>query len=276
MLSIIAAVRNQLGMNKIFVQALREYTHNPYELIIIDNNSTDGSKRFFEDNGAIIISNESNYSYPYCQNQGIRKAAYNHLVFFNNDIIVSPNWDVHLLKVLGQNGYDVVSFASPDRCATLRETRRQSRYWKRIKYPLLKIFNQSEFSLRWMFRLRYRNWSLFCEKMFKKYGYKMSEGFSGSVIAMNRTGLEKIGAWDERIQEADFDLYMRSKKRNREYGDLQPLSIISGVYIHHFGRLTLKAPKKPVVFSDIKNLISFESKWKVTMKYVAEHFLKQY
>lgn len=27
MLSIIAAVRNQLGMNKIFVQALREYTH---------------------------------------------------------------------------------------------------------------------------------------------------------------------------------------------------------------------------------------------------------
>jgi len=276
MISIITAVHNQLDMNKIFVQTLREYTCNPYELIIIDNNSTDGSKEFFEANGAVVISNNSNYSYPYCQNQGIRKATYNNLVFLNNDIIVSPGWDVHLLKVLERGEYNVVSFASPDRCATLRETKRQGRRWNWIKSIVLKVFNQSELTLRWMFKLRYRNWESFCRKMFKKYGYEMSEGFSGSAIAMNRAGLEKIGAWDERLQEADFDLYMRSKKRNREYGDLQPLSIISGVYIHHFGRLTLKARKKPVVFSDIKNLIPFESKWKVTMKYVAQNFLKQY
>ncbi|MFT3949224.1 MAG: glycosyltransferase [Agriterribacter sp.] len=275
MLSIITAVHNQLAMNKIFLQTLKEYTHNTFELIIIDNNSTDGSREFFEENGAVVIANEGNYSYPYCQNQGIKKANYNTLLFFNNDIIVSPDWDIHLLEVLGKDNYDIVSFASPDRCDNLRETKKQGRTWNRIKYPVLRLLGSSETALWLMFKLRYRNWKSFCKKMFEKYACKMSAGFSGSVIAMNRTGLEKVGYWDERMQDADFDLYMRSRKRNEEFGDLKPLSIISGVYMHHFGRLTLKSRKKPVTFSDAKNLIPFEQKWKITMRYVAQHFIKQ-
>ena len=40
MISIIAAVHNQLPINKLFYDSLVKYTYHPFELIIIDNNSS--------------------------------------------------------------------------------------------------------------------------------------------------------------------------------------------------------------------------------------------
>jgi GT2 family glycosyltransferase len=263
MISIITAIYNQLEMNKLFLHALRKYTHHPYELIIIDNNSTDGSREFFENNGATVIHNHDNYSYPYCQNQGIRKASYDVLCFLNNDNILSPNWDAHLLNVIGKNNYEVVSFASNDRGINRHETITKDRKWKRIKYPFVTMLGISKFSLRLMFKLMYPEWEKHTKKIMDKYGYQLSEGFSGSAIAMTTKGIEKVGLWDERIQGADFDMYARTKQRNEQVGDIQPLSIISGLYIHHYGRITMKSKQKPPQFADIKNLISWQDKWGV-------------
>lgn len=261
MISIITAVHNQLPMNRLFIDSLRKNTVHPYELIIIDNNSTDGSRELFEEAGATVIRNDRNYSYPYCQNQGIAKAGYDVLAFFNNDIMFSKAWDVHLLNVLGKNGYDVVSFASNDRGACRRDTKMLTFRWKWIKYPVLALFNSSTFSLKLMFRMMYPGWNKFCALKLKKYGYTMREGFSGSVIALTRRGIEKVGMWDESMQGADFDMYARCKKRNLEHGDIQPLCVISGVYLHHYGRLTTKSKKKPEPFADAHNLRTFEDKW---------------
>jgi hypothetical protein len=107
----------------------------------------------------------------------------------------------------------------------------------------------------------YLQWEKNTQKRFNKYGYQLSEGFSGSAIAMTVKGLEKAGLWDERIQGADFDLYARTKQRHEEVGDIQPLSIISGLYIHHYGRMTTKSKYKPVPFADSQNMISFKDKW---------------
>jgi glycosyltransferase involved in cell wall biosynthesis len=261
MISIITAIHNQLTVNKLFVDSLKKNTRNPYELIIIDNNSTDGSREFFEKMGAIVIHNAANYSYPYCQNQGIARAKYDALAFFNNDIILSKDWDVHLLHVLGKDGYDAVSFASNDRGILRKEEKALKRRWKWIKYPILTLLGVSKFSLKLMLWLMYGNWDKFCAKKFEQYGYTMSLGVSGSVVAMTRRGIEKVGLWDESMQGADFDLFARCKKRHLEHGDIQPLSIISGVYLHHFVRLTLKSKRKPVQFADAHKLRSLEEKW---------------
>jgi GT2 family glycosyltransferase len=97
MISIIIAIHNQLEMNEIFWGNLKKYTHYPFELIIIDNHSSDGSKEFFIEKGATVIANQANYSYPYTQNQGIKIASNDILAFLNNDIIFSPNWDQKIL-----------------------------------------------------------------------------------------------------------------------------------------------------------------------------------
>jgi len=55
MLSIIVAVHNQFGHNRLFLEGIRRYTTDPYELVVIDNHSTDGSAEFFEANGCQVI-----------------------------------------------------------------------------------------------------------------------------------------------------------------------------------------------------------------------------
>ncbi len=261
MISIITAIQNQLEMNKIFLDSLRKYSHNPFELIIIDNASNDGSSDFFKENGAIVIHNEANYSYPYCQNQGIRKATGDILVFLNNDLIVSPGWDTHLLHVIGKNNYHAVSFSSNDRGMTFKETKQREHRWIRIKHPLLYLFGNSRTTLSLMFRLMYPNWEKYTQKVFDTYQYQMSEGFSGSAIALTRASLEKIGWWDESQQGADFDLYARVLQRHLSVGDIQPLCIIGGIYIHHYGKLTIKAHRKSTLFADHRNLSSMDVKW---------------
>jgi hypothetical protein len=68
-----------------------------------------------------------------------------------------------------------------------------------------------------------------------------------------------LGLYDERIQAADFDLYVRAKKRNLEHGDIKPCHIALGVYNHHYIRITLKS--KPPVFMDASSMIRLEDKW---------------
>src|SRR5580700_409569 len=136
-ISIITAIHNGLAFNRIFFESLKKYTHNPFELIIIDNASTDGSADYFKQNGAVLISNEANYSYPHTQNQGIRAASGEHLFFLNNDIILSPNWDKLLIDIAGENELDILSAKGIENMGTKADTKRFDRRWKRIKYPLL-------------------------------------------------------------------------------------------------------------------------------------------
>ena len=74
MISIITSIHNQYAMNRLYFEYLEKYTVHPFELIIIDNASTDESPAFFRNKGVKLITNDGNYSYPHCQNQGI--AAY--------------------------------------------------------------------------------------------------------------------------------------------------------------------------------------------------------
>ena len=261
MISIITAIHNQISMNRIFLDFLKKYTTNPFELIIIDNNSSDGSGDFFKANGAIVIRNDANYSYPYCQNQGIKIAKHDILVFLNNDLLVSPEWDVRLLNVIGKDNYDVVSFSSNDRGVARKETKQREHRWKRIKNPLLFLLGQSRITLRLTFKLMYPNWQKYTNKIFETYQYQMAEGFSGSAIVQTKSSLDKIGWWDETQQAADFDIYARTLHRHLSVGDIQPLSIVGGIYVHHYGKLTFKAYHKPTPFADQQNLSSMTTKW---------------
>lgn len=258
MISIITAIHNQLAINKIFLEYIRTYTYHPYELIIIDNNSTDGSKEFFKENGAVVIENKANYSYPYTQNQGIKIAKYNHFAFLNNDITVAKHWDKHLLESMDFNGLDVVTVCGIERLESTEVTKAFGRRWKGIK-NLVSFFSRSESAFRLMHQLMYGNWEKFSEKRYQQFKLQTVEGFVGNSVMFNRKALDLLGFWDERIQAADFDLYVRSKKRFLEHGDLKPCHIALDVFNHHYIRVTLKS--KPPVFEDAKNMIAFTDKW---------------
>ncbi|MFR9651240.1 MAG: glycosyltransferase family 2 protein [Rikenellaceae bacterium] len=262
MISIITAVYNQLSMNKIYWENLVHSTDGEFELIIIDNNSTDGSREYFEslDGRVKVIHNDCNYSYPHSQNQGVEIARGDILAFFNNDMILSPHWDSRIQEVLGHNGNEILSLGSNDRCCDKEVSRQLQRRWKRFKYPIITLFGQSRFALKLMVRLCYGNWDRYCQRHFERYGLTTTQGFSGSAIIVTRRAMELIEIWDPRQQGADFNLFYQTCDYAERVGEeLRPISIVNGIFANHYRRLTFYQKFPP--FTDIDNIGGYNDNW---------------
>lgn len=260
MISIITSVHNQLHMNKLFWETLKKNSSLPFELIVIDNNSSDGSRQYFEDKADKLVVNKVNYSYPHCQNQGIAIAKFEYLAFFNNDILVPREWDTNILRIMNEQEIEVISFATNDHLESNELQRAVHRRWKRIKYPIRALFGTNKKALLMMVKIMYGNLDLFCEKRYQLFKDRVIEAFSGSCILMKKSAFDKIGTWDERIQAADFDLFFRTKERSIQDKDMKPIQLALGIYIHHFQRLTLRS-KNLEPFEEQGNQISLEEKW---------------
>jgi glycosyltransferase involved in cell wall biosynthesis len=259
MLSIISAVHNQLGMNQLFAESLRQQTHHPYELIVVDNHSTDGSLAFWQQEADVCVALDRNHAYPYSQNRGIEHASHDYLAFLNNDLLLSSGWDAHALRLMETQGVDILSFATNDHLESKAAQRKLNRRWKRIKYPLARLGGTSYRNLRRMVRWMYGDFDAFCAQRYAAFGDQLIEGYSGSCLVMHRRVLDLIGPWDERIQAGDWDLFNRAKLRSLDVGDLRPIQLALGVYLHHFRRLTYHAAYEPMAEAD--QLISLEAKW---------------
>lgn len=258
MISVITAVHNQLPMNQLFVDRLRANTRQPFELIVIDNASTDGSADFFERAGAVTIRNARNLSYPRSQNQGIERARHDWLAFLNNDVVVSPGWDEALVRSMEANDLDVATSCGIERVESAQATRALRRRWRLIR-NLVGLAGTGRSQLEWMHRLMYPNWERFCARRRERFAQKVDPGFVGNTVMIRRRALDKIGLWDERIQAADFDLFLRVAQRRRSHGDIRDVHVALDCFVHHYIRLTLKGGYPP--FADRDNLIALDQKW---------------
>lgn len=86
------------------VESLYRYT-NDFELIIVDNASTDGSQGYIENLLCIkknvkFIRNDSNMNFGVANNQGISIAEGKNIILLNSDTIVSPSWAERLEECL--------------------------------------------------------------------------------------------------------------------------------------------------------------------------------
>ena len=257
-LSIITAVYNQLPMNQIYWENLVKNTKHAFELIVIDNASTDASADFFESVGARVIRNPGNYSYPVSQNQGIAIAKGEWLAFLNNDIIVSKDWDDTLIANAEHNQLDVITSCGIARIESKAATKKLRRRWNRIR-GLVGLFGTGRNSLLLMHKWMYGNWSAFCESRQQRFKHQAVEGFVGNTVMWSRRALEILGPWDETQQAADFDLFLRTALRAREVGDIRPMHIALDCFNHHYIRLTMKGGYPPFVDKD--KLIPLEQKW---------------
>lgn len=116
-------------------------------------------------------------------------------------------------------------------------------------------------NLKAMHFLMYGYWEKYTEARHEKFQARTIEDFSGSCVLITRKGLALVGGkWDERMQAADFDMYMQVRARSIDFKDVRPMQVALGVYFHHYARLTLRS-KHYLPFADANNLISIEQKW---------------
>lgn len=103
-ISIIVLTYNNLNINKLCIDSLLDKTAYPnYELIIVDNNSVDGTKEYLLElsekiSNIKVILNENNIGFAAGNNAGIREADGEYIVLLNNDTIVTRGWLTALSK----------------------------------------------------------------------------------------------------------------------------------------------------------------------------------
>jgi GT2 family glycosyltransferase/tetratricopeptide (TPR) repeat protein len=108
--SIIIPVFNKLELTQQCLMSLAEVTTGTsYEVVIVDNHSTDGTAEFLETVGGDVqvLRNATNLGFAKACNQGARAARGKHLVFLNNDTIPKTGWLDPLIQEV--NSHDDVA-----------------------------------------------------------------------------------------------------------------------------------------------------------------------
>ncbi|OXS53203.1 hypothetical protein B1A99_30895 [Cohnella sp. CIP 111063] len=99
--SIVILTLNNLDQTMRCLHSIRVFTNSPYELIFVDNGSTDGTTAWLAQQPDVkLIANGANRGFAAACNQGAAAAAGDHILLLNNDTIVSHNWLTVLLQCL--------------------------------------------------------------------------------------------------------------------------------------------------------------------------------
>ncbi len=102
--SIIIVTFNNLKLTKKTLESIELFSNfDNYEIIIVDNKSTDGTRKFlknYSQNKANIhlIYNTINAGFSAGNNIGIKKARGQYIALLNNDVYVTPGWIAGLLR----------------------------------------------------------------------------------------------------------------------------------------------------------------------------------
>ncbi len=100
--SVIIPCLNNLGFTKKTLEGVLSKTQVPFEIIVVDNGSSDGTSEYLEgmksEAGIRVIRNSLNRGAPAAFNQGIRVASSRYIIFLNNDTIVTESWTGKMLE----------------------------------------------------------------------------------------------------------------------------------------------------------------------------------
>jgi GT2 family glycosyltransferase len=94
LVSLIVVTYNSAPLLPAFFAALATTTYAPYEVLVVDNASQDGTPQLVETDypAARLLANHENLGFGRACNQGARAAHGELLVFLNPDVFVTPDW----------------------------------------------------------------------------------------------------------------------------------------------------------------------------------------
>lgn len=107
--SVIVLTYNNLEFTKACLWSLEQFTDYPnWELVIVDNNSSDGTQDFLRDYAARhghvrLVLNAENQGFAAGNNRGLEVAGGDYLVLLNNDTFVTRGWLHDLVRHLSCN-----------------------------------------------------------------------------------------------------------------------------------------------------------------------------
>ncbi|WZP01243.1 glycosyltransferase (plasmid) [Isosphaeraceae bacterium EP7] len=239
--SVIVPCFNQRAYTRQCLAALARHTRRPWELIVVDNGSDDGTAEYLEgvvDMAGVpvtVIRNAANLGFPAACNQGIAAARGAYLVLLNNDAVVTDGW---LDQLIGLAKADpAIGLAGP-----MSNDASPPQLVEDVPYDDLEEMH--EFAAR--FRAEHRGTWLTTGKL------------SGFCLLIRRAVVDAIGGLDERFGLGlfdDDDLCLRARRAGFEP------AVACDLFVHHFGGRTFAGAGIDPGRLLGANRAAFESKW---------------
>jgi glycosyltransferase involved in cell wall biosynthesis len=218
--SVIVPCFDRLDLTRHCVAALMQHTRPPWELIVVDNGSTDGTAGFLrrvQDASAVpvtVVTSAANRGFCAAANQGLSAALGDYLVLLHNDTVVTDGW-------LDQ----LAALAEADPSIGLTGPMSNSGLAPQLvdHVPYADLDQMAAFAAEW--REQHRGqWST-------------ADKLSGFCLLMKRAVFERAEGLDESVP-VGFAVDGLSKRARR--ADFQ-LAVARDLFIHHFGGPTAGA-----------------------------------
>jgi glycosyltransferase involved in cell wall biosynthesis len=273
--SIVIPCWNQRGFTELCLQALFRHTRPAWELIVIDNGSTDDTVAYLagvRDAAGVpvtVIRNPENLGFPRAINQGLHAARGEYLVLLNNDAVVTDGWLDQLIALTAVRvdssaegaGTGTQPPLAPPSQGGESSADRRSRTGLRIglvgpmsnyatppqlveKVPYRDLEAMHDFARRW--RDQHRGKWFTVTKL------------SGFCLMMTRGVYDAIGGLDERFGLGlfdDDDLAERARRAG------YTLAVGQDLFIHHFGSRTFAGNGIDAAALLEENARRFAAKW---------------
>jgi len=235
--SIIILTYNNLIYNKICVESIRKYTlENTYELIIVDNNSTDGTREWLKEQLDIkVILNDENVGFSKGCNIGIAASdKENDILLLNNDTVVTPNWLDNLKACLYSDDKIGATSSITNNCSN----------YQAVSVPYSNINDMLPFAT--------------ANNVSNPEKWEGKSRLVGFCMLIKRNLLNEIGLLDEIFTPGNFeddDLCMRIIESGYK------LMLCNDSFIHHFGSVSFN--KDYTKFNNLlkTNSEKFQKKW---------------
>jgi len=239
--SLIVVAYNNLALTRLCIESILRHTeyHN-YEIIVVDNNSSDGTQSYLrrladEHSRVRILLNSENEGFARANNQGVAMSTGQYLVLLNNDTVVPPGWLSRLLRYLQDPG---VGMVGPVTNFAGNEARIEVSY---RTYAEMLTFAREHTQLHDGQAADIEVLAMFC-------------------VALRRETYEMMGPLDEQFRIGMFedDDYAQ---RIRAAG----LRVVcaADVFVHHFGQAAFKKLIKDGRYEELfdENRRRYEAKW---------------
>ncbi|MCI0666316.1 MAG: glycosyltransferase, partial [Acidobacteria bacterium] len=244
--SIIIVTYNNLPLTRLCLESVIRNTEHPnYEVIVVDNNSADGTQGYLRDLASkykhlTIILNEVNHGFAKANNQGIRQSSGDHIILLNNDTIAPQGWLRGLLKHLDDPEVGLVG-------------------------PVTNfVGNEAKIDVA------YRTWAEM-EAFAQSYTWQRDNQVSDIhmlamfCVAMRRDVFNSVGELDEQFgiglfEDDDYSLRVRQKGYR--------IICVAGAFVHHFGQAAFGKLIRSGDYGRLfdENRRKFEAKWNVEWK----------
>ncbi|MBB6675596.1 glycosyltransferase family 2 protein [Cohnella nanjingensis] len=246
--SIIIPTYNQLELLKQCLGSIMDNTDRPYEMIVVDNASTDGTADYLRKLGGTVRYRvlDQNRGFAGAINAGLMMAKGQTLLLLNTDTLVTENWLDNLL----------VCLHSDERIGMVGPVTNYSSGDQQIKVPYSDIGEMPAFAKSF----NVSNAAL----------WHRTDRLVGFCLLFRRELFQQVGYFDERFvfgsfEDDDYNIRVRLLGKS--------LVVAADTFIHHFGSPSIKALGDRFISINEQNERYFLDKWHLWNEWIHQTHL---